>query len=111
MILELGVEVKHIPGGCMSLSQPVDVGFNKPFKDWMQQQWLNWMINEGVVHSTTSPPSRLDKAKWVHAAMLEMEGEGKIIRNAWKRHGYEWFFEDVGEQDVGGNSNGAKGAL
>ena len=32
-IKELGVEVQHIPGGCTSLCQPVDVGFNKPFKD------------------------------------------------------------------------------
>ena len=30
--------------------------------------------------------------------------EGKIIRNAWKRHGYEWF-------DVGGNKDGAEEAL
>ena len=32
-IQELGVEVQHIPGGCTSLCQPVNVGFNKPFKD------------------------------------------------------------------------------
>jgi hypothetical protein len=32
-IQELGIEVKHIPGGCTSLCQPVDIGFNKPFKD------------------------------------------------------------------------------
>jgi hypothetical protein len=31
-IQELGVEVKQIPGGCTSLCQQVDVGFNKPFK-------------------------------------------------------------------------------
>jgi hypothetical protein len=35
MIQELGVEVQHIPGGCTSLCQPEDVGFNKPFKDRM----------------------------------------------------------------------------
>ncbi len=29
-IQELGFEVKHIPGGCTSLCQPVDVGFNNP---------------------------------------------------------------------------------
>jgi hypothetical protein len=23
--------------------------------------------------------------------MLEMKGRGDIIRNAWKRHDYEWF--------------------
>jgi hypothetical protein len=91
MIQELGVEVQHIPGGCTSLCQPVDVGFNKPFKDRMRRQWINWMTNEGVVHGTTSPPARLDVAKWVHAAMLEMKGRGDIIRNAWKRHDYEWF--------------------
>ena len=72
---------------------------------------MNWMINEGVVHSTMSPPSRLDLAKWVHAAMLEMKGKGKIIQNVWKRHMYEWFIDNAGEQDVGGNNNGAKGAL
>ena len=27
-IQELGIEVKHIPGGCTSLCQPVDIGFN-----------------------------------------------------------------------------------
>jgi hypothetical protein len=31
-IQELGVKVKHIPGGCTSLCQPADIGFNKPFK-------------------------------------------------------------------------------
>jgi hypothetical protein len=31
-IQELGVKVKHIPGGCISLCQPVDAGFKKPFK-------------------------------------------------------------------------------
>ena len=30
-IQELGVEVEHIPGGCMYLCQPVDIGINKPY--------------------------------------------------------------------------------
>jgi hypothetical protein len=38
-IQELRVEVKHIPRGCTSLCQPIDVGFNKLFKDCMQRQW------------------------------------------------------------------------
>ena len=63
---------------------------------------------------TTSPPARLDVAKWVHNAMLEMKGEGKIIRNAWRRHDYEWFVDnDTREQDVVGTNNddGAEGAI
>jgi hypothetical protein len=39
MIQKLGVEVKHIPGGCTSLCQPVDINFNKPFKDCVCQTW------------------------------------------------------------------------
>ncbi len=37
-IQELGIKVKHIPGGCTSLCQPVDIGFNKLFKDRLRQQ-------------------------------------------------------------------------
>ena len=89
MIQELGMEVQHIPGGCTSLCQVMDVGFNKPFKDQMQRQWLNWMIVEGIVHGTSSLPTRLDVAKWVNAAMLEMKGEGQMFCNTCMRHGYE----------------------
>ncbi len=39
-IQELGIEVKHIPGGCTSFCQSADVGFNKPFKDCVRRQWL-----------------------------------------------------------------------
>ena len=86
MTQELGVEVQHIPGGCTSLCQPVDVGFNKPFKDQMRRQWLNWMIAKGVVHRTTSLPTRLDLVKWVNATMLEMKEEGhdlQRVKEAW----------------------------
>ncbi len=51
-IQELGIEVKHIPGGCTSLCQPVDVGFNKPFKDRVRRQWMSWMI--AVKESSTA---------------------------------------------------------
>ncbi len=73
-IQELGVEVRHIPGGCTSLCQPVDVGFNKPFKDRMRKQWLSWMIAKGIIHGTTKPPSWRDVAGWVDRAMMEMKG-------------------------------------
>ncbi len=35
---ELGIKVKHIPDGCTSLCQPVDVGFKKPCKDCVRHQ-------------------------------------------------------------------------
>jgi hypothetical protein len=94
-IQELGVEVQHIPGGCTSLCQPVDVGFNKPFKDRVRRVWHNWMTAKAVVHGTTRSPTRLDVATWVAHTMEEMKGEGGIIRNAcWRKTGYEWFVGD-----------------
>ena len=90
-IQELGVEVQHIPGGCTSLCQPVDIGFNKPFKDRLRRAWHNWMLAEAVIHGTTRTPTRLDVARWVAGTMEAMRGEGVIVRNAWKKTGYEWF--------------------
>ncbi len=80
------------------------------------------MMNEGVVHGTTSPPARLDVAKWVQNAMLDMKGRGDIIRNAWKRHDYEWFVDNTTSTAMATetatatetamvNDDGAEGAL
>jgi hypothetical protein len=49
------------------------------------------MIAEGVIHGTTSTPTRLDVATWVASAMAEMKGKGGIIQNAWRKTGYNWF--------------------
>jgi hypothetical protein len=87
MIQELGVEVKHIPGGCTSLCQPINIGFNKPFKDCVRRTWQSWMIAEGVVHGMRSLSMRLDVATWVANAMAEMKREGGILRNAWRKKG------------------------
>jgi hypothetical protein len=101
MIQELGVEVKHIPGGCTPLCQPVNIGFNKPFEDCMRRQWRLLMMSEGIVHGTTSQPVRLDVEKWVNA-MGEMRSEVEIVQNAWKKTGYEWFVNEDGREWVVG---------
>ncbi len=72
---ELGVKVKHIPGGCTSLCQLVDIGFNKPFKSRVQKMWIMWMIAEGVKEGTTSLLMRRDVAVWVDKAMAKMKEE------------------------------------
>ena len=87
----MGVEVIHIPGGCTSLCQPVDVGFNKPFKDRVRRLWTEWMVSEGVVDGATKAPSRLLVAGWVDTVMAMMSAETTIIKNAWMKTGYEWF--------------------
>ncbi len=90
-IQELGVEVQHIPGGCTSLCQPIDVGFNKPFKDRVRWAWHNWVMAEAIIHGPMHSPTRLNVATWVANMMEVMKREGGIIRNAWKKTDYEWF--------------------
>jgi hypothetical protein len=103
-IQELGVKVKHIPGGCTSLCQPVDVGFNKPFKSLVQKMWINWIIAKGVQEGTTSLPTRRDVTVWVDEAMAKMMEKQQIIQNAWLKMGFEWFDKEEGEGVLGWGS-------
>ena len=57
VIQDLGVEVEHIPGGCTSLCQPVDIHINKPFKAFLHKAWEKWMIDKGLRCGMTSPPT------------------------------------------------------
>jgi hypothetical protein len=100
-IQELGVEVKHIPGRCTSLCQPVDVGFYKPFKSRVRKMWINWMIAEGVQEGTTSSLTRCDVAVWVDKAMAKMKEKRQIIKNAWLKTGFEWFDKEEREGVLG----------
>ena len=71
----LGVEVEHIPGSCMYLCQTVDIGINKPYKKHMRCQWEIWMISEGMVEGTASPPTReqiVNWAKYTNETMSEV---------------------------------------
>ncbi len=100
-IQELGVEVKHIPGGCTSLCQTVDIGFNKPFKSCIQKMWIKWMIEEEIKEGTTSMPTRHNVAVWVDEAMVQMKEVQRIIKNAWLKMGYVWFDKEEGEGVLG----------
>ena len=56
IIQEFGVEVLHVPGKCTSLYQPVDIVIKKQLKKRIRDLWKSWMIMEGLVYGTTSPP-------------------------------------------------------
>ena len=59
----LGVEVKHIPGACTGLGQPLDVGYNKPLKNKIRQKWEKYMIDEDLDLDVTKLPTRNVVAK------------------------------------------------
>ena len=44
----LGVEVDCITAGCAGLVQPIDVGFNKPFKSNMRNLYTAWLMQQNA---------------------------------------------------------------
>ena len=56
-IQQLGAEVEHIPGGCISLCQPVDVGINKALKMLIHKDWEDWMLDSGINILVVKPPT------------------------------------------------------
>jgi hypothetical protein len=89
-IRSLRCEVQHIPGGCTGICQPVDVDYNKPFKSQVRASWVRWMISDGILYGTTSPPSCSEVARWASLAVNDLKGL-EIIKNAWRKSGYSWF--------------------
>ena len=103
-IQELGIEVQHIPGGCTSLCQPVDIGVNKPFKNWICEQWESWMILECLLHRTTSPLTRADICKWSVVAFQDLPMQ--LVKNAWRHGEYSWFPSETNVRNCAELTNG-----
>ena len=67
-----------IPGRLMSILQPLDVSLNKPFKDGVRRQWMQWMA-EGI-HEITAT-GRQKKASeelicsWISQAWNDIPAE------------------------------------
>ncbi len=102
-IADLGIEIIHIPGGCTGLTQPLDVGINKPFNLRVRALWEEWMIDEinrtGLVYAPTCE----DISGWVAEVVWGMDGKG-LMRNAWRKTGYDWFpNEATADADDDGN--------
>ena len=84
-IQDLGIEVMHLPPGCTSLTQPNDVGINKPLKNRVKHEWDSWMIRTQMVET----PRRPDVSHWVINALNSMPAE--IVRNSWRKEGLSYF--------------------
>jgi hypothetical protein len=102
-IAELGIEIIHIPGGCTGLTQPLDVGINKPFKSRVRVLWEEWMIDEIYRTGLVYAPTHEDISGWVTEVVWGLDGKN-LMQNAWRKMGYDWFFEEGGVVDVVGDN-------
>ena len=85
----LGVTLKHIPGKCTWLLQPIDVGIGKPFKDRIKEKWFNWMIDHAEMDTNLPIVSRDEIQQWVHETWQQIPEE--IVRNSWRKNDLSWF--------------------
>ncbi len=86
-IKDLGAEHWHIPRGFTSLCQLVNVGFNKPLKDCIFEEWEDWMNHEGLVNGKA--PTCNNVVHWNLDAYNAISN--KIVRKAWRHGQYSWF--------------------
>jgi hypothetical protein len=65
------------------------MGINKPLKNRIQHKWEDYMLNEGLIHNQTKPPTCQRLASWCIDSMKEMDEQ--IVKNAWLHGEYSFF--------------------
>ena len=83
------MEVEHIPGGCTSLCQPVDVGINMSMNANICKDCYDWMLDLGISVSKTKPLTRKLIGEWVMKAYNNVSVE--VVTDSWKHDAYTWF--------------------
>jgi hypothetical protein len=78
-IQDCGTEVDFIPAGYTGALQVLDVGLNKPFKDYMRDEYEKYMCQPGETKKVT----RLLIAKWVSSAWAKITVP--TITNTWTK--------------------------
>lgn len=104
-IEDLGVQVEHIPAGVTSLCQPVDVGVNKPLKNYVRREWENYMIDKGLRTIVTKPPDRFVFSQWIIDSQAILPRE--VIKNSWRHAPYSYYPD---EPSVQGRESPTEGA-
>jgi hypothetical protein len=87
-IQALGVEVEFIPPGCTGMVQPVDVGYNKPLKAKVRDQYREWIFAQDP-DKPIPCPTRRHVSEWIIVAKRMIQDT--MVRNAWRKTGFSFF--------------------
>jgi len=101
----MGVHVIHIAGGCMGLTQPLDNGINRSFKARCCRMWEEWLVDLLDKTNEVRDATREEVSKWAAAVFWELVGS-RILRNSWRKTGFDWFPGIVDPDDI---ADGGKG--
>ena len=112
----MGVHVIHIAGGCTGLTQPLDVGINRSFKARCRRMWEEWLVDLLDKTNEVRDATREEVSEWAAAVFWELVGS-RILRNSWRKTGFDWFPGVVDPDDIvlsgeggdDGHENGSDG--
>jgi hypothetical protein len=112
----MGVHVIHIAGGCTGLTQPLDVGINQSFKARCRRMWEEWLVDLLDTTNELRDATHEEVSKWAAAVFWELVGS-RILRNSWRKTGFDWFPGVVDPDDIveggeggdDGHDNGSDG--
>ncbi len=101
----MGVHVTHIAGGCTGLTQPLDVGINRSFKARCRRMWEEWFTNLIDMTNEVRDATREEVSEWAAAVFRELVGL-RILRNSWRKTGFDWFLGVVDLDDIADGGEG-----
>jgi len=106
----MGVHVIHIAGGCTGLTQPLDVGINRSFKSRCCQMWEEWLVDLLDMTNQVHDGTRKEVSEWAAALFWELVGS-RILRNSWRKTGFDWFTGVVDPDDIVDGGEGGNDGL
>jgi hypothetical protein len=86
-LAELGVKMIMLPPNTTSTTQPLDVGYNKPFKNGIRDLYNLHLVEHGLEDGSLAKISRELLSEWI--LKVWKDGEGRIsVANTLKRIEY-----------------------
>jgi hypothetical protein len=92
-IVDCGAFVEYVPGGYTWRLQVMDVGVNKPFKDYIRDEYDRWFFGQPM----NAKPQREDVAKWIKTAFESIKDS--TIKKTWNKVGVPCPIDDANNDD------------
>lgn len=77
-----GTEIEMVPPGCTCVVQPLDVGINKPMKDYAINEYQDWCFKRDQTKKVNMVECRKLLNEWIVTAWDNLSHQ--IVKNSWR---------------------------